>query len=193
MSGFDTQDFKHLIRELESIGKAAGKVVGQAGRAGINTARDAIAAAAPVYPTKSRVQRIERQVKGRTILPGGNQASVGAVMERATQAHEARAKAGPGVGKEQVPEGTQVTKGKSAVPYSHLTVLQLPQRFTGSTARVDKKTGRVKIKQTGKQVMNRGSVEFNPWVERASSAAQGAIEAAIVAKVEEGIKAARTV
>lgn len=187
----DQQDFKHLVRELESVGLATGKIVGQAGRAGINVARDAIAGAAPEYPTKSQVNRRDRKVNGQTIQPGGLANSVGAVMEKATSRNEAEAKTGPGVGKQQAPLGTQVGKGKTAVAYSHLTVLFVPQRFTGSKARLNKKTGRVKVTQTNTPPMNRGEVQFNPWVERAATAAQGAVEAAIVAKIEAGVAAAR--
>lgn len=186
---YGLEDFKHLAKQLQQVADSAGKIVGAGIRAGINVERDGIAAAAPVYPTKSRTSQQSRQVNHRTVLPGGLANSVGAVMVKQSRAHSAEAKAGPGVGKDQAAYGEQVGRGKQSVPYSHLTVLFLPQRFTGQKARLNKKTGRVKVKQTGNPVMNRGEVQFNPWVERGATAVAQQATNAVGETIDKKLKA----
>lgn len=164
------------MRRLDRVGAGARKVVGGGVRVITNVVTKGIAAAAPVGPT--------RKVKGRQISGGGLGYSIGG-RQKKSGGEIVQAKSGIGVGKTQTAYGEQVTKGKKSVPWGHLVAGGTTDRYTGQTARINKKTGRVKVKSTGKLVRYTGRVRPVDFVARGYKAVKSQAEAAGIAEMEK--------
>lgn len=159
----DKLDVEAMEKRLGRFAAEAVKIVGAGVRVATNALRDGIAAAAPVGP--------ERVVRHNEIHGGGLGFSIGARMKR-QRAEIVQAKAGIGVGKNQVGFGVQVSRGKNATPYGHFVALGTSERFTGE--RTSKgRSGRIYRKKTGNRVMARGRVLPRHFVEEGYDRSKG--------------------
>ena len=170
------RQFEEVARQIRRLAtQAAPRASSNAIRAGMAVLAKAIAAAAPVGPT--------RRVKGRLIEGGALRRSVGSRVIRGRGANGVtRAKAGLNVGK-----GKAVTKGSNlrrqdTAPHASWVTVGTRDRWAGIKYIYRRQRGKNSIykgeKLTGKRVKFLGKVEPNDFVRRASAAAEpAAIEA----------------
>lgn len=176
------KDFERLTEELKEMEGA-----------GPRLARMGLKEGATVFEVAIReeatIANSDRKVEKKTIVPGGEKASIGKTVSRTNSSGVVYAKVGPGVGKDQVPNGTQVTRGSGkAVAYSHLDIQGTRQRWTGAIVKRPKKLGqKIRFKLTGNKAQNRGVMRSNPYVVRAVASVQDAALNAVVKKIDEGI------
>lgn len=147
------EDVTRQLQRLAALQTGSKKVVRRGVTAHLKVGERGIAAAANVFDHGSPRTRV---VNNHYVDPGGLGASIGSRLNKPSAA-TIDGKVGMAVGKSPVPLGTQVQKGsKVAVRYGHLVILGTTARWTGSKARLNKKTGRVKVTATGSPVQYRG-------------------------------------
>lgn len=175
----DREGIDEVAERLGALSKGVSRILGAGLRAEMKVIAAGIAAAAP--------RGDGRVVQHNQIDGGGLGNSIG-MRQKKSRGEIVMAKVGIGVAKTQAAYGVPVSKGASSVPYGHLVAAGTSERFTGSKSRVNKKTGKVKLRQTGNPVQYRGRVIGNNFVERGYMATREAAEAAGLAKIEEGIR-----